>query len=330
MSDQAIIQTAGLTVYYGQQRGIVDLDLAVQPGEIFGFLGPNGAGKTTTLRVLLDIIRPTRGSATIFGLDTRQDGVAIRQRVGYVPGELALPTGMRARNYLGMVDALRPQPSDPDYRRKLCARLDLDISRRIGDYSRGNKQKVALVAAFMHRPDLLILDEPTTGLDPLVQQTVLALVREAREEGRTVFFSSHILPEVQAVCDRIGIIRDGRLVRVERIADLLARRVHRLRISFTQRPADDAFAGIDGVRRLERGPAGDVYEVQDLDEFLRRAVLYGISDLRTLDLSLEEVFLAYYGRNNNGQANSGAPNAGPGNHHADVSEADPDRTEQAA
>ena len=216
MSD-IIIETRGLTLFYGDHRGIVDVDLQVKAGEVFGFLGPNGAGKTTTIRVLLDIIRPTSGTAHIFGLDCQREGVAIRQRVGYLPGELSLPATMRGQQYLDMVRSLRGNQVDRRYERELGQRLNLDASRRIREYSRGNKQKLGLVAAFMSQPDLLILDEPTSGLDPLVQQTVMELVQEARSEGRTVFFCSHVLPEVQAIADRVGIIRAGKLAAVERV-----------------------------------------------------------------------------------------------------------------
>ena len=306
-----VIQTENLSVFYGIHRGIVDVDLAVQQGEVFGFLGPNGAGKTTTQRVLLDVIRPTTGSASIFGLNCQTDGVAIRERIGYVPGELALPGNMLGRSWLNMLDGVRPKRSDPDYRRQLCARLDLDISRRINQYSKGNKQKLGLVAAFMHKPDLLILDEPTSGLDPLVQQTVLELVREAKEDGRTVFFSSHILPEVQAVCDRVGIIREGKLVAVQNVRELLISQFKRIRLQFAE-PVPPVVFEMDGIRLMDGSPSNEprtryTFEVREgLDRFLQTAVQFTVTDIETLDLSLEEVFLSFYGRTNglNGVNNS--------------------------
>lgn len=290
-----VIETEKLTVYYRRQRGIVDVDLRVEAGEVFGFLGPNGAGKTTTERVLLDIIRPTAGSARIFGLDCRRDGVAVRKRIGYLPGELSLYDTMRVGPFFELYASLHSGNKDKTYWRALSERLELDTSRHIRELSRGNKQKVGLVMAFMNRPDLLILDEPTTGLDPLMQQTVLELVREANAAGATVFFSSHILPEVQAVCDRVGIIRDGRLVATERVDTLIKQSFRRVRMRFAAPPPSDAFAH-EGVTELERADEQVTLEVRDhLDEIMRTAAGYGIVDIETIPVSLEEIFLAYYG-----------------------------------
>lgn len=297
----SVIETTDLTVYYGRQRGILDLDLVVEEGEVYGFLGPNGAGKTTTQRVLLDIIRPTSGGARIFGLDCQKEGAQIRRRVGYMPGELSLYPTMRGKQYLETVASIRGNMADRTYQRELCDRLNLDTSRRVRDYSRGNKQKLGLVAAFMSKPDLLILDEPTGGLDPLVQQTVLELVRETQAEGRTVFFSSHILSEVQAVCDRVGIIRDGKLVTTERVENLTRQQFHRLRLSFIQAPPEDAFA-FEGVSEVSRRDQELILEIREnLNAVLATAATYGVSDIETHAVTLEEVFLAYYGnqRRNN-------------------------------
>ena len=294
------IETHGLSVYYGRHRGILNVDLLVEQGEVFGFLGPNGAGKTTTQRVLVDIIRPTAGEASIFGLDCQKEGVAVRERVGYLPGELAMYESMRARRFFRMYASLQKGNKDPDYWQTLADRLELDTSRRIGKLSRGNKQKVGVVTAFMNKPDLLILDEPTTGLDPLVQQTVMDLVREANGAGTTVFFSSHILPEVQAVCDRVGIIREGQLVATERVEDLMTQHFKRLRLRFATEPPDDAFAG-EGVTILARDLQGMTLEIrQDLDRVMTVAASYGITDIETIHVSLEEIFLAYYGKGNGG------------------------------
>lgn len=304
------IETEALTVYYGKHRGIVDLGLQVRPGEIFGFLGPNGAGKTTTLRVLIDLIRPNRGRARVLGLDCQKNGVALRERIGYLPGELSLPRNMKGKQYLQIVDSLRSRPADPAFLNELCERLDLDTSRMIHDYSSGNKQKLGLVMAMMGKPELLMLDEPTNGLDPLIQQAVLELVSEARHEGRTVFFSSHILSEVQIVCDRVGIIREGRLIKVESVESLTAQPFHRLRLRFEKMPDAEAFA-FEGVRELNRAEDALFLEVtQNLPQVMRAAAALGIVDIETQPVTLEEVFLAYYGRNNrtgraNGRTNGG-------------------------
>lgn len=293
-----VIETNDLSVYYGHNRGIVGANLQVNAGEIFGFLGPNGAGKTTTLRVLLDIIRPTSGRATIFGLDCQHDGVKLRDRVGYLPGELSLPRTMTGDAYLNMVDKLRTRQADPAYKQELYRRLNLDPGRRIRNYSSGNKQKLGLVAALMGKPELLVLDEPTVGLDPLMQQTVLELVQEAKAEGRTVFFSSHILSEVQAVCDRVGIIREGQLVKVERVQTLTAQPFHRLRLKFEQVPSETVFQ-YEGVREIDRDGNTVFLEIkQNLPTVMQAAAAYKILDIESQPVSLEEVFLAYYGRNN--------------------------------
>jgi ABC-2 type transport system ATP-binding protein len=296
-----VIETKALSVYYGRHRGILGVDLRVEKGEVFGFLGPNGAGKTTTQRVLMDIIRPTAGEARIFGKDCQKDGVAARERVGYLPGELSLYDNMTARRFFKMYHSLQKSNTDPSYWRTLADRLDLDTSRRMRQYSRGNKQKVGVVAAFMNKPDLLILDEPTTGLDPLVQQTVMELVREASAAGATVFFSSHILPEVQAVCDRVGIIRDGQLVTTERVEDLTRQHFKRIRFSFATMPQADAFTQLE-VRETARDEQSITLEIYErLDRVMETAVSFGIIDIETIPVSLEEIFLAFYGKGNGGR-----------------------------
>ena len=289
-----IIETKGLTVYYGRQRGVIDLDLQVREGEVFGFLGPNGAGKTTAQRVLLDVIRPTRGSASVFGLDCQKQGIAIRKRVGYLPGELSLYPGMKAHAFLSMLASLRGNDVDDTFRQQLYERLNLDPSRKMKTYSRGNKQKVGIIAAFMGKPGLLVLDEPTSGLDPLMQQVVLELVREAKDEGRTVFFSSHNLPEVQAVCDRVGIIRDGRLIKTEQVETLTGQQFKRLKIHFRELPPAGIFAS-NGVTETARDGRVVTLEIgTGLDKVMEMAVPYGIEDIETLPVSLEEIFLAFY------------------------------------
>lgn len=300
----SIIKTQDLTVYYGRHRGIIDVNLSVEKGEVFGFLGPNGAGKTTTQRVLLDVIRPTKGRATIFGLDCQEEGITIRKRVGYLPGELSLYPNMRGRNFLNMLASLQEKKVERSYRQQLYERLNLDPSRKMKEYSHGNKQKIGIIAAFMSKPDLLVLDEPTGGLDPLMQQIVMELVREAKDDGRTVFFSSHILPEVQAVCDRVGIIREGQLIKTERVETLTKQQFKRLHVTLRRSPPADAFA-IEGVAETERDGHGDGQKImleirQGLDEVLETAIAYGIEDIETPPVTLEEIFLAFYDRQNEG------------------------------
>jgi ABC-2 type transport system ATP-binding protein len=300
MSDK-IIETHNLTVYYGKFRGVKDVNLTVEQGEVFGFLGPNGAGKTTTQRVLLDVIRPTSGSASIFGMDCRTHGVELRKRVGYLPGELALYKEMRAEEFFRMYEYLRGANGTNGYWRDLAKRLDLDVSRKIGNFSRGNKQKVGIVAAFMSKPDLLILDEPTGGLDPLVQQTVMEMVREVKADGRTVFFSSHILPEVQAVCDRVGIIREGQLVATQRVEELIAAHLKRLTLKFAELPPADSFK-LGGVTEIARKEQSVTLEVREnLPQVLSIAAKHNIQDIETQTMSLEEIFLAFYGKGNGGK-----------------------------
>ncbi|MEM9655287.1 MAG: ABC transporter ATP-binding protein, partial [Actinomycetota bacterium] len=218
----AVVETDGLSKRYGEVVGVADLDLAIQPGEVFGFIGPNGSGKTTTIRLLLDFIRPTSGTAAIFGLDSHRSSLETRRRLGYVPGDLTLFDRLTADDLFTWLGRLRVR-HDPGHAAELADRLMLDPSRKIGDLSTGNRQKVGLVQAFMHRPELLVLDEPTSGLDPIVRRSFQELVAEVAAEGATVFLSSHVLNEVEDVCDRVAMITDGRLRRIDEITDLRAR-----------------------------------------------------------------------------------------------------------
>jgi len=293
--DGPAISTSGLTKSYGRHRGIVDLDLAVLPGEVFGYLGPNGAGKTTTIRLLLDYIRPTRGSVSVLGLRSHDQSREIRRRVGYLPGELRLYSSLSGSELISFFAHLRGGVARARVD-ELAQRLDCDLSREIRTLSSGNRQKLGLIQAFMSDSELLILDEPTNGLDPLVQQTFYDLVREARVAGRTIFLSSHVLPEVERVCDRVGILREGRLVAVERIADLRAREIRKLEIEFGAPVAPDAFAGVAGIRDV--AVENDTLQctvVGSMDSVMKAANRYEIRALSSAEPSLEEVFLAYYG-----------------------------------
>jgi ABC-2 type transport system ATP-binding protein len=291
-----VIHTDQLTKAYGAHRGIIDVDLDVEPGEIFGFLGPNGAGKTTTMRILLDLIRPTSGHAEVFGIDTTEDPVAIHRRVGYLPGEFDLYDRLTGADTIAYFANLRGGV-DAGYAAQLVERLDLDPTRRFREYSKGNKQKVGLVVALQHRPDLLILDEPTAGLDPLMQQTFFAIIREARADGRTVFLSSHIIDEVDRTCDRVAIIREGRLVQVDRIDAIRRLAFHHVELTFGSPVAPAVFESIEGVEDVTvfgstlsmrvSGPIGSVLAV---------AAPHGLLDVVSREPNLEDVFLAQYGR----------------------------------
>ena len=291
----AIIQTEKLTKTYGSHRGIDDVDLMVGEGEAFGFLGPNGAGKTTTIRTLLDHIRPTSGRAAVFGIETMVDPVAIHRRVGYLPGEFTLYDKLTGGQTIEYFANLRGSV-DPAYQADLIARLDIDPSRKFREYSKGNKQKIGLVVALQHRPDLLMLDEPTSGLDPLVQQTFYEIIREAKAEGRTIFLSSHILSEVEKTCDRVAIIREGRLIKVDRVEALRDLAHHQVELRFAGEVPMGAFAAIPGVSEvttedhlLRMRVSGPITPV------VREAARYELLDFVSREPSLEETFLAMYG-----------------------------------
>jgi ABC-2 type transport system ATP-binding protein len=303
----AALETQKLTKWYSHKsRGIIDVDLVVEAGQIFGFLGPNGAGKSTTIRVLLDLIRPTSGTAQVLGLDIHRDRLAIDRRVSYVPGELSLYSDLTGRQLLTYLGNLQGSV-DEVYREKLIERLDLDPSKRIKSLSRGNKQKVGLIAAFMIQPELLILDEPTAGLDPFIQLEFEHLCEEARSEGRTVFISSHQLPEVEHLCDRVGIIREGRLLAVESIAALKERALRRLEIDFGGPVKAEAFANLPGVRDLTvDGGTLKCTVMGSLDALVKAAAKFEVCSLRSIDTSLEEIFLAYYGAGDGEPANAPA------------------------
>ena len=292
----AVIATRALTKSYGRSRGVVDLDLEVAEGEVFGFLGPNGAGKTTTIRTLLDLLRPTAGTAEVLGLDSRRDSLEIRRRVGYLPGDLALYDRLTGRQHVDWLASLRGG-LDQDALAALVDRFEVDLDRPIKQLSKGNRQKVGLVQAFMHDAELLVLDEPTSGLDPLMQEEFHALLREVVGAGRSVFLSSHSLDEVQHVADRVAIIRDGRLVAIERVEDLRARASRRVDVRFGPDAVPDpqAFAGLPGVSDVSvRGDQVSFSVTGSIAPVLRVAADHDVVDLLSRPADLEEIFLTYY------------------------------------
>jgi ABC-2 type transport system ATP-binding protein len=305
-----VILTEKLTKTYGRNRGIVALDLDIHKGEVFGFLGPNGAGKTTTIRTMLDLLHPTSGRALLFGMDSRRDSVAIRARLGNLPGEFALEDRLTGEELLRFFGRLRGS-TDLRYARVLAERLDADLSRPLRQLSRGNKQKIGLIQAMFHRPDLLILDEPTGGLDPLVQEEFVKLMDEWRAEGRSVLLSSHVLSEVERVCDRVGIIREGELAALETTESLISKRFRRMKLTFAQ-PVDPApFAALPGTSDVSSiGSTVSLVVRSGLDSVIKLAARYVLVDLDFERPSLEEVFLTYYGTSR-GDSPAAAPAAAP-------------------
>ena len=290
-----IIQTNQLTKSYGRSRGIIDVTFDIQQGEVFGFLGPNGAGKTTTMRTLMGLLHANSGSATIGGLDCWAQSTEVKKLVGYLPSEFAFDPGLRGAQIIEYLGHLRGGVDQP-YLRSLVERLGLDPSKRFREYSHGNKQKVGLVQAFMHQPRLLILDEPTSGLDPLNQQEFYKMVAEVRAEGRTVFLSSHILPEVEHTCDRVAIIREGRLIKVDYVSSLKEIHQYDVEITFAGL-AEASWFKVAGVANV--AAAADEHTLQlsvqgDLRELIHIASQHNATNITTHEPTLEEVFLRFY------------------------------------
>jgi ABC-2 type transport system ATP-binding protein len=290
------VRTYGLTKHFGGRPALVGLDLEVPRGVVFGYLGPNGAGKTTTIRLLAGLLRPTSGRATVLGTDVVRDRQAAQRHLGYLPGEFVAYPDLTAGRYLRYLANLREVP-DLAYGVRLAERLQLDLSHRIGALSHGNRQKIGIVQAFLHQPEVLILDEPTAGLDPLVQREFLALVREVREAGRTVFLSSHVLSEVEAVADMVGILRRGKLVEVQTVASLKAQALRHIDLTFEGEPPVERLRLTAGVRdvRADGRRVRLVVEGSTAD-LLAVAAPHRVSAITTGEPDLEEIFLTYYGQ----------------------------------
>ena len=297
----APIKTEGLTKHYGDVKALVDLDLEVQRGEVFGFLGPNGAGKTTTIRSLLHFLFPTSGSASVLGLDVATNAVEVRSRVAYVPSEYSLYPKLTGAENLTYLANLRGGV-DTDYVNQLAERLEVDLTRKISDLSTGNKQKVGLIQGFMNKSELVVLDEPSTGLDPLMQQELQKLITEVRDDGRTVFLSSHSLAEVERVADRVGILRHGHLVVVERVDALKRKAIRRIDLEFDEPVGAEDFSTLAGVRSAEsRGNSVVVSFEGSVNALLRAAIDHNVVNVNSREADLEQIFLTYY--------KNGAPDA---------------------
>jgi ABC-2 type transport system ATP-binding protein len=293
-ADAPAIRTEGLTKSYGRKRGIIDVDLEVRRGEIFGYLGPNGAGKSTTIRLLLDLIRPNSGTATVLGQPAHGSAVRLRREIGYLPGEMALYPRMTGRELFRYFAALRGM-KDLTHAEELAERLETELDRPIKALSHGNKQKVGLVQALMHKPSLVILDEPTTGLDPLIQQEFYRILDEVRADGRTVFLSSHVLAEVERIADRVGIVREGRIAVISEVETLKRQARRKLEFHFESQVPEEDFLRLPEV--VEVRTDGRILELTvegSVDDIIKLASRYTVLNVLSREQDLEEVFLTYY------------------------------------
>jgi len=288
-----VIQTRGLSKIYEGQFALKGLDLDVQEGEVLGYLGPNGAGKTTTIRLLLWLIAPTAGSATVFGMDAQRDAPEVHRRLAYVPGEASLWPGLTGRETLALLGRVQGRV-DERYRDDLIARFDFDPSKKVRSYSKGNRQKLGLIAALMTRAELLILDEPTSGLDPLMERVFRECIREAKREGQTVFLSSHILSEVEALCHRVAILRLGELLEIGTLAELRHLSALTVEATFAGAPVD--LSGVPGVSAVQvHGDRVRCEVTGSIEPLLRVLASAGVRELLSTKPSLEELFLSHYG-----------------------------------
>jgi ABC-2 type transport system ATP-binding protein len=296
MSTELALAIEGLTKSYGQVRALRGIDLEVRRGEILGFLGPNGAGKTTTIRCLLDLIRPDGGTARVLGIDPQADPVAVRARTGYLPGELNMESNLKVEGVLRYFGDLRGNKTDWDFVQQLARRLELDLSMPVKNLSKGNKQKVGVVQSLMSRPELLLMDEPTSGLDPLMQQEVYRLLKEARADGATIFFSSHIISEVETLAERVAIIREGVIVEEAEPRQLGSMSLRRVQVRFQEPVNTEPLGRVQGVSLLahSNGLSATLQVEGAMDGLIKALAAFPVNDFETERPSLEEVFLAYY------------------------------------
>lgn len=289
---QPVLEITELTKVYGVNRGINGVSLRVDEGEIFGFLGPNGAGKSTTIRILLDLIRPSSGSARVLGMDVQEESASVRYQIGYLPGEVSLYEGMKGHQLLSLLELISKRKAV--LRDELIDRLRLDVSKRISRFSSGMKQKLAIVAALQHDPPVLILDEPTGSLDPLIQQEVHQILRECQSRGRTIFFSSHVLSEVEQLCDRVAIIREGDLIAIESVSDLRNKMARPLMVEFKDAIPIEELKSV-GITDVEVfGSKASMTVRGDIDPIIKLLASYDVVDLDYGMPNLEKLFLQFY------------------------------------
>ena len=294
MVNTTAIKIIGLSKYYGKSRGIVDLNLEVSQGEILGYLGPNGAGKTTTMRILMDFIRASEGTAQIFGMDSHKDSLNIRRNIGYLSTSPVLYENLTGRQFLTYCMNIKGQDETTSFI-ELAERLNCDLDKKIDTLSHGNKQKIAIIRALAHKPQLVIMDEPTTGLDPFVQNEFESIIRGMAADGSTILFSSHVLSEVENICDRIAIIGNGKLIAVEDVSDLKSKQVRIFTVTFVENVDPKTFESIPAIKNIDVLNNQLSFEISGpIDNIIKAIAKYEVSDIKIHEPDLEEIFLSYY------------------------------------
>jgi len=286
-----VIEIKNLSKHFGKVKAVDSISFEVKKGEAFGFLGPNGAGKTTTIRCMMDFLRPTEGTISILGKDSRKDSVELKEKIGYLPGNVRLASKWTGWEHIKFVESIRGKSSSVE---TIAKKLDLDLKKKFAHLSSGNKQKLGLVLALMSNPEVIIMDEPTIGLDPLLQNTIYEILNEMRDKGATIFISSHNLPEVERICDRVGIIKEGKMVEVETLEALGEKKLHKVEVRIVGNFKISDFK-FDGVENIEEIADGVILTVGgDLNAVIKKLATYKIADIEITHATLEEVFLKFY------------------------------------